>query len=71
MMDFKYEGYLCLFKIKTKYHQTFYANAFVESEAIEKVKSFIMRTPLYEKLGEKCFEELEVLGSEYLSFVLI
>ena len=70
-MNYKYQGYLSLWKIETQYHGDLYVNAFTEEKAIEKIKEWIKETPMCQRFGEYCFECLRAFKDESYSFVLI
>lgn len=70
-MNYKYQGYLSLWKIETKYHGDIHVNAFTEEESIQKTKEWIKDTPMYQKLGESCFDGLKATKDESYPFVLI
>lgn len=49
---------MVLFNVKTKHHKTLVTHATTPEEAIDMVKEFIRQTPLYDRLGDECFEDM-------------
>lgn len=66
-----YTGYLRIYEVITPQHKTIYTNGFTKEEAYERVIAFIKKTPLYNKMGDRCLEGIEVKSHSNYPFTLL